>query len=136
MDIDVASPTPEDIVEASREAFAKAMMKENDPAAAATAMLAGARTLWKIEQRGVSGGKKGGKSLYILKKRVEMLALALNAMSRIQGGAWRMLVPVQLSLEGGGGGGGGGVEFMDEEAVEAELQRATEEWKMNVQAAR
>ena len=135
MDIDVASsPTPEDIVEASREAFAKAMIKENDPAAAATAMLAGARTLWKIEQRGVSGGKKGGKSRYILKKRVEMIALALNAMSRIQGGAWHRLVPVQ-SLEesgGGGGGGGGGVEFMDEEAVEAELQRATEEWKMNV----
>ncbi len=108
------------------------MIKENDPAAAATAMFAGARTLWKIEQRGVSGGKKGGKSRYILKKRVEMLALALNAMSRIQGGAWHRLVPVQSLEESGGGGGGGGVEFMDEEAVEAELQRATEEWKMNV----
>ena len=100
------------------------MIKENDPAAAATAMLAGARTLWKIEQRGVSGGKKGGKSLYILKKRVEMLALALNAMSRIQGGAWRMLIPVHDVEESKGG-----VEFMDEEALELELQRATEEWK-------
>jgi hypothetical protein len=120
--VDMNSASPEMIIEASQEAFAKAMKKDNDPAAAATAMLGGARTLWKIEKLNKNCEKR--KSSFILKKRVEMLALALNALSRIQGGAWRMLIPVHDVEESKGG-----VEFMDEEALELELQRAMEEWK-------
>jgi len=120
--VDMNSASIEMIIEASQEAFAKAIKKDNDPAAAATAMLGGARTLWKIEKLNKNCEKS--KSSFILKKRVEMLALALNALSRIQGGAWRMLIPVHDVEESKGG-----VEFMDEEALELELQRATEEWK-------